>query len=61
MKKWLLLTLTALGLFDLTGCGAGIEPGFAEASPTAVIAPPAAEKPANYRTALRTPPGMPPH
>lgn len=48
MKKLLLSTLMALGLFDLTGCGGGIAPGFPEGAPTAVITPPAAEKPAKY-------------
>lgn len=54
MKKLLLSILTTLGLFDLAGCGAGIEAGFAEAPPAAVVAPPAAEKPASYK-AVKSP------
>jgi hypothetical protein len=58
MKKLLLLTLTALGLLDLTGCGGGIEAGFIEPPAGAVTEPPPAEKPANYK-AVKRPPGMP--
>lgn len=59
MKKCLLATLMLLGLFDLVGCSEGIEPGFANAPPTAVVAPPPAEKPAKYGIGVKTPPGMP--
>ncbi len=48
MKRVAFLLVAVFTLIEITGCGGGIEPGFASPPAGVVVVPPPAEKPVNY-------------